>query len=67
MDFRPSLDFKASSLNHSDNLLYDAVFGGNGKTQFYSGGVSSIIDLLQTIIGNILRSVDFVLVSYFNG
>ena len=39
--------------------IYAAVFGGNGKTQIYSGGVSSILDSLQTIIGNILRFVDF--------
>ena len=36
-----------------------AVFDGNGKTLYYSGGVSSILDSLQTIIGNILRFVDY--------
>ena len=35
VDFRPSLVFKTSSLNHSDNHPYlIAVFGGNGKTHY---------------------------------
>ena len=44
---------------HLDIASYKyAVFGGNGETHYASGGVSSILDSLQTIIGNILRFVD---------
>ena len=50
---------KISSLGRYDRFgiapYLTAVFGGNGKTQIYSGGVSSILDSLTTIIGNILR------------
>ena len=61
VDFRPSLVFKTSSLNHSDNSPNKAiaVFEGNGKTLFYSGGVSSTLDSLRTIIGNFLHIVEY--------
>ena len=57
--FKPLEVFKTTLLNRLSTPPYlIAVFGGNGKTHYASGGVSSILDSLQTIIGNILRFVD---------
>ena len=64
-DSNPRVGFptqKISSLRRYDHFgtlpYYVAVFSGNGETHYSSGGVSSTLDLLQTIIGNILRFVD---------